>query len=263
MTASPLPVADAWWNIEHIDDSITHLTEPHVAKVLRCNVWHVRGRDRDLLVDTGMGLSSLAGAASDLFEHDLVVVLSHTHADHMGGWFEFEDRRVHSVEASNLHPDHYLADMESLFLADLDADEWGSIERAGCKLPSCFIDAIPRFGYDPREFRQIAREATTVLGEGDIVDLGDRKFEVLHFPGHSPGSIGLWDDAAGVLFSGDAIYDGPLLDELAGSNIDDYLQTMHRLRDMPVNVVHGGHGTSFGRDRLMELANNYIEERSR
>ena len=52
----------------------------------------------------------------------------------------------------------------------------------------------------------------TEIGEGDVIDLGDRAFEVLHLPGHSPGSIGLWDPAAGTLFSGDAIYDGPLLE---------------------------------------------------
>ena len=47
-----------------------------------------------------------------------------------------------------------------------------------------------------------------------MVDIGNRHFEVLHLPGHSPGSIGLWEEASGTLFSGDAVYDGPLLDEL-------------------------------------------------
>ena len=52
-----------------------------------------------------------------------------------------------------------------------------------------------------------------------MVDIGNRHFEVLHLPGHSPGSIGLWEEASGTLFSGDAVYDGPLLDELPTSNI--------------------------------------------
>jgi glyoxylase-like metal-dependent hydrolase (beta-lactamase superfamily II) len=91
------------------------------------------------------------------------------------------------------------------------------------------------------------------IGEGDVIDLGDRAFEVLHLPGHSPGSIGLWDSPAGILFSGDAIYDGPLLDELAGSSIDQYCMTMERLMVLPVTVVHAGHDPSFGRDRLRQL----------
>ncbi|HEY4331304.1 MAG TPA: MBL fold metallo-hydrolase, partial [Ilumatobacteraceae bacterium] len=96
---------------------------------------------------------------------------------------------------------------------------------------------------------------------GDIVDIGDRQFEVLHLPGHSPGSIGLWEPATGTLFSGDAIYDGPLLDELAESDIDAYCTTMERLLTLPVTVVHAGHDPSFGRDRLRELARNYLERR--
>ena len=94
-----------------------------------------------------------------------------------------------------------------------------------------------------------------------MVDLGDRAFEVLHLPGHSPGSIGLWEAATGVLFSGDAVYDGPLLDELDGSDIEAYLATMDRLRQLPVTVVHGGHEPSFGRERLVEICERYLAAR--
>ena len=103
--------------------------------------------------------------------------------------------------------------------------------------------------------------ATRILEDGDVVDTGDRAFEVLHLPGHSPGSIGLWEASTGILFSGDAVYDGPLLDELEGSNIDDYVKTMERLRDLPVTVVHGGHEASFDRDRLVEICDDYLASR--
>ena len=49
-----------------------------------------------------------------------------------------------------------------------------------------------------------------------------------------PAASGCGRRRAGVLFSGDAVYDGPLLDELDGSDIDDYCATMRRLRDLPV-----------------------------
>ena len=77
------------------------------------------------------------------------------------------------------------------------------------------------------------------------VDLGNRSFQVLHLPGHSPGSIGLWEEDSGTLFSGDAIYDGPLLDGLEDSDIDDYLLTMERLQDLPVSVVLVGNFVFF------------------
>ena len=95
-----------------------------------------------------------------------------------------------------------------------------------------------------------------------MLDLGDRAFEVLHLPGHSPGSIGLWEAATGVLFSGDAVYDGPLLDELDGSDVVAYVATMRRLRELPVGVVHAGHEASFGRERLVELCDAYLVARA-
>jgi glyoxylase-like metal-dependent hydrolase (beta-lactamase superfamily II) len=100
------------------------------------------------------------------------------------------------------------------------------------------------------------------VDEGDVIDVGDRRFEVLHLPGHSPGSIGLWEAKTGILFSGDAIYDGPLLDELPGSDIATYVATMKRLRDLPVAVVHAGHDPSFGRDRLRALCDGYLTKRA-
>ena len=95
-----------------------------------------------------------------------------------------------------------------------------------------------------------------------MVDIGSRRFEVLHLPGHSPGSIGLWEAETGVLFSGDAIYDGPLLDNIPGSNVERYIATMERLRELPVSVVHAGHDPSFGRERLRELAGDYLRSKS-
>ena len=100
------------------------------------------------------------------------------------------------------------------------------------------------------------------MSEGNIVDLGNRAFEVLHLPGHSPGSIGLWEAATGTLFSGDAIYDGPLLDEIDGSHIPTYIRTMKRLRELPVQIVHAGHDPSFGRQRLVELVDAYLGKRA-
>jgi glyoxylase-like metal-dependent hydrolase (beta-lactamase superfamily II) len=80
--------------------------------------------------------------------------------------------------------------------------------------------------------------------------------------GHSPGSIGLWEAATRTLFSGDAVYDGVLLDDLPDSDVAEYVATMQRLRDVPARVVHGGHAPSFGRERLVEPADGYLSSRA-
>ena len=48
------------------------------------------------------------------------------------------------------------------------------------------------------------------LENGDILDLGDRKLEIITLPGHTPGSIGVLDASRGWLFSGDPVQDGSL-----------------------------------------------------
>src|SRR5258707_408924 len=95
-------IAERWFETRRIDDAITLLWEPHVIPLMRCNIWHVRGRERDLLIDTGMGIASLRDAARHLLEKPVIAVATHTHADHVGGHFEFDDCLVHSIEADRL-----------------------------------------------------------------------------------------------------------------------------------------------------------------
>lgn len=57
---SSLPtVSGDWFEFRHLGDGITLVTEPHVIPLLRCNIWHIQGRETDLVVDTGLGVSSL------------------------------------------------------------------------------------------------------------------------------------------------------------------------------------------------------------
>lgn len=124
------------------------------------------------------------------------------------------------------------------------------------------VKALPEAGYDIASYAVTSTGVTRTLAEGDVIDLGNRALEVFHLPGHSPGSIGLWDKTSSTLFSGDVLYDGELLDELPGSDIPDYVQTMKRLRELPVKIVHGGHESSFGRERMIELIDAYLNWRA-
>ena len=44
------------------------VTELHVHPFLRCNIWHLRGPDGDVVVDAGLGVHSLRGGVPHLFE---------------------------------------------------------------------------------------------------------------------------------------------------------------------------------------------------
>ncbi|WP_445189935.1 MBL fold metallo-hydrolase [Pseudonocardia sp. Cha107L01] len=124
------------------------------------------------------------------------------------------------------------------------------------------ITARPHPDFDPADYRLRPARVTRALGDGDTVDLGDRAFTVLHLPGHSPGGIALFEERTGTLFSGDVVYDGELLDELDGSDIEAYLATMRRLRELPVHTVHAGHDSSFDGARLHDIIDTYLRVRS-
>lgn len=250
-----LPIAARWFEHREIGPDLTLIWEPHVHPLLRCNIWRLKGRDADLLVDTGMGIAPLRQAAIDLFDKTLLAVATHAHADHVGGLHEFDHRLVHACEACALAEGR---DSYSLDLADFSAESRAGLAAVGYDISDGLLTAIPHPGYRPAAHALKGCEPTRVLAEGDVVDLGDRAFEVLHLPGHSPGSIGLWEAATGTLFSGDAIYDGPLLDEIPGADITAYRATMERLLRLPVQVVHGGHDGSFGAERLAEIARGYL-----
>ncbi|MEM9464712.1 MAG: MBL fold metallo-hydrolase [Actinomycetota bacterium] len=255
-STADLPTSDVWWVRERVGDGVSLVTEPHIHRFLRCNVWHVQGRDADLVVDTGMGIRPLRPFVERELDGDLIAVATHSHSDHVGGLHEFEQRAIHPAEADTIAG----AQLAALATEVYGASTIGVYEAAGYEFGELLIDAVPDGGVEA--YYEIAPAvATRVVDDGDVIDLGDRSFEVLHLPGHSPGSIGLWEEATGTLFSGDALYDGPLLDELDGSDVDDYVATIRRLRDLPVEVVHGGHEGSFGRERLLQICDAYLDAR--
>jgi len=254
-------IASRWFERRVVEPGLTLFWEPHAHPLLRCNIWHLQGRDRDLLVDTGLGVASLRDEIADLLDKPLVAVATHIHYDHVGSLHEFETRLMHRLEAPRMAD---YRDFCALATSQFPAEFRDYLAALAMPLEhDALIDALPRADFDVEGFRTTAALPTRELAEGDSVDLGDRHFEVLHLPGHSVGSIGLWEAASGIFFSGDAIYDGALLDELPDSDIAAYLKTMRRLRELPVSVVHAGHEASFGRSRMVELAEAYIRQRER
>jgi glyoxylase-like metal-dependent hydrolase (beta-lactamase superfamily II) len=78
-------VQQTWFQTQHIRDDLYCITEPHYTWENRANLWFIKGRDSDLLIDTGLGVSSLKLYLADLLDKPLKVVASHVHFDHSGG----------------------------------------------------------------------------------------------------------------------------------------------------------------------------------
>ena len=262
MQGSGYPVAASWYSRLDLPDGVTRFWEPHVHPLEQANFWHVRGRDRDLLIDSGMGIVPVRTSFPDLFDgRETIAVATHTHIDHIGAVHEFAHRWVHAAEARQMeHP----RGVTTLVCADISPAMAESFVAAGYPpFDELLIDALPHADYDPYAYRLQGAAPTRLLGDGDIIDLGDRKFAVMHFPGHSPGSICLWEEATGLLFTGDLIYDGPLVYEGPGMDLDVYAASLRRLKTLPIRIVHAGHDPSFGRDRLFEIVDHYLQRWNR
>jgi glyoxylase-like metal-dependent hydrolase (beta-lactamase superfamily II) len=232
--------ADHWYETIRFSDDVTLIHEPWIKPFFRCNMWHVRGRDHDLLFDSGLGHFSLRQHVPLVTERALLCVASHTHFDHIGNHHEFPNCCVHHAEAA--------------ILAD-PRNEWTCADRYAT---DDMFDRHPQ-GWDQARYQVKPSKPERLLNHGDVIDLGNRAFEVVHTPGHSPGGIGLIEKKTGIFLSGDIIYDGPLIDDVYHSNINEYVETFEELTKLKVNIIHGGHFPSFGKVRFQQLITEYIE----
>ncbi|RVH44219.1 MBL fold metallo-hydrolase [Sinorhizobium meliloti] len=230
-----------WFSKEAISDQLTRICEPYAHTFFRANMFHVVGRDADLVIDFGLGLGSLKSELNIPAGKPVLAVATHIHVDHVGSFHEFEIRMGHEAEA------HAFAHMP-------DADTLAHYFRIQPEA----LSLVPPTGMKPEAYQIPPAPLIRTLAENDVIDIGDACYTVLHLPGHSQGSIGLLDQKTGTLFSGDAIYEGRLVDDLPGCDIEAYKATMERLLQLDVNVVYGGHGLQFGRARMHEIASAYL-----
>lgn len=166
-----------------ICEGVTHITD-----AMGVSLTLIEGIDRALLFDTGYGTEDLAAYVKTLTNKPVAVLLSHGHHDHMLGarWFE------------------------KTFLCEEDMEEFrmrsGEMQRRkvmkqakerGVRIPDDFLTAYVREP-DPLRFN-----GTVGQFDSRVEDLGGLSVNVIHVPGHTPGSIVLHVPARGLILTGD------------------------------------------------------------
>ncbi len=233
-------VEKAWFAQERLSEAVSRVWEPFVHAFFRANMFHVRGRDADLVIDFGMGIHSLRSFLAIDPGKPVVAVATHVHVDHVGSFHEFDDRLGHVSEAGGFAG---MKDEETLA-------GYFRTQEAG-------VSENPGAGWQQEDYALVCAPLSRAVGEGDRIDIGNRSFTVLHLPGHSPGSIGLLDERDGMFFPGDAIYDGALVDDLPGCDKVAYRRTMGRLLEIDVSIAHGGHGEALAPLKMRDIARRY------
>ena len=245
--AERLPVAADWWVLEDAGNGVTRLIERHIDPMLESNVWHVRGRDRDLVIDTGNGIGALRPAVDGLAAgRPVISLVTHGHFDHVGGLREFEDRRGHAADADEVREPFAMR----LHRADFPEGTTEMFAYYGYPVPETIVTALPSEDFDADAWSSPGAQLTGTVADGDVLDLGDRTLEILHVPGHTPGSVALWESATGLLFTGDMLYVDAKL------SFDDppaTVTSLTRLRALPLTRVHAGHDRSFDRAEFLDV----------
>jgi glyoxylase-like metal-dependent hydrolase (beta-lactamase superfamily II) len=195
MTGS-LPVAERWFAHDEVEPGIHRWFEPHCCWLMRANIFLIKGGTHDLLVDSGAGVSRLRPVIQPFLDKPLVIFTSHTHRDHVGGHHEFPDAEilVHPLEADLLRKP-----VRAVLHFDKYTEEHNArLRERGVDTNGPMIDALPYEGYDLDAYEVIGVEPTKLINDGDIIDIGSRRFDVLHVAGHSPGSCALWEAATAL-----------------------------------------------------------------
>lgn len=97
-------------------------------------------------------------------------------------------------------------------------------------------------------------EIDTELKDGDIIHIGKGELKVIHVPGHSPGSIALYDEKDGFIIAGDILFQGSIgRADLPGGDMNQLINGIKsKLLILPNNTaVFPGHGpsTSIGEEK--------------
>lgn len=152
------------------------------------------------------------------------IVLTHSHFDHILGVKKLSARFGIPVY---LHPD----DRQMLQLAPSMAAAYN------------YYLSVPDISFE-----------TCDIKDGQILKIGDIEFEVIHTPGHTPGSVCLLVRESGDLFSGDTLFAGAIgrTDMPMGDYDKEIVSVMEKIMGLDADVkVHPGHGgaTTIGYER--------------
>lgn len=209
-----------WFTVEKLDNDTYAISEYAHWEQTHCYL--LCGTECALLIDTGLGVADLRAVVRQLTALPVTVATTHVHWDHIGGHGLFEETTVHPAER------HWLDGQFPLPPTVVRQN----LTRKPCNFPA---------GFDPQCYRVYQGSPRRCAADGDWFDLGDRRVQVVHTPGHSPGHCCFYEPQRQSLYTGDLIYAGtldafyPTTDPLA------FRCSVRRVSSLSVQKVYPGH----------------------
>lgn len=201
-------VSSDWFQVYRISPGVFAIYEPHQYEEVISYL--IVGQRRALLFDTGMGIANIRKTVEELTPLPVSVLNSHTHNDHVGDNWRFQD----------------IYGMDTAFTRE---SAKGSSADAQAELaPDQLCGPLPA-GFDPKTYATKPFHITHWLHDGDKIDLGARTLQVIATPGHTPDAISLLDSANGLLFTGDTYYAGPIFLYRPETDLDAYVNSLRKM----------------------------------
>jgi glyoxylase-like metal-dependent hydrolase (beta-lactamase superfamily II) len=210
-----------WFTIDKIDRESYIISEYRHWEDTHCYL--LNGSERSLLIDTGLGISNIYDEIIKLTDKPVTAVATHIHWDHIGGHEFFPDFYAHGAELNWLNGEFPLT-MEQIKGMVVDR----------CDLPKDF---------DVNNYEFFQGNPTRVMEDNDVIDIGDRFFQIVHTPGHSPGHMCFWEKERGYLFTGDLVYKDTLFAFFPSTDPEAYLNSLKRISALRVKHVFPAHHT--------------------
>lgn len=180
-----------WFKVYIVAEDVFAIAEPfNFQEVIS---YLILGEDRALLFDTGMGMSSIRTTVGELTALPITVLNSHTHYDHMGGNHEFDNILAMNTQYTIRRSEN---GMEHSIVRHEVTPEAICLEKAQ--------------DFDTAAYHTKPFEISKHITDEYIIDLGNRKLEVIASPGHTPDAIVLLDKENGFMWTGDTFYEGPI-----------------------------------------------------
>jgi glyoxylase-like metal-dependent hydrolase (beta-lactamase superfamily II) len=234
---------------------IMWLRMPLPFRLDHINLWLLEDGPGWSIVDTGVGLADTRGLWERLFAEQLDgrpvtrVVVTHFHPDHMGnaGWLTLRWRAALWCTQGEWLYAQYAWRGRAGADAELPVEHY---RRHGCDADALAL--IRRRGNPYPKLVPTVAPAYRRIQDGDALEIGGRRWEVLTVLGHAPEHACLWCRDAGVLIAGDQVL--PKIttnvsvwpEQPMGNPLRFYLDSLERFRPMPPDtLVLPSHGLPF------------------
>lgn len=217
----------SWFTHKEIDPGIWVINDNQ-----QDNIYLVEGEELALVIDTGLGYQNVKSYIETITDKPLVVVNTHAHPDHAGGNHVFEQVHIHKDELETLN--YYTSEPVMI-------DTFKRFVKQ--EMPDHLLD------------KHKASPSMITIDDGFQFDLGNRILEVIHIPGHSPGSIALYDEQSKNMFTGDMANGHLWLQVKYVTSVKDFLGSIRKLQTYPASVdrLLPGHGEPLSPNRLNTL----------